>query len=89
VVGQGLDRDLFERVRRKREIAAIIQRYRREYHETDDKEALKKIVAAQKEIKEIDKQMAAKVAAEVPGAEGALKESFRNFLDMASAFLLG
>lgn len=89
VVGQGLDRDLFERVRRKREIAAIIQRYRREYHETDDKEALKKIVAAQKEIKEIDKQMAAKVAAEVPGAEGALEESFRSFLEMSSAFLLG
>lgn len=89
VVGQGLDRDLFERVRRKREIAAIIQRYRREYHETDDKEALKKIIAAQKEIREIDRQMAAKVAAEVPGAEGALKESFRDFLDMASAFMLG
>lgn len=89
VVGHGLDRDLFERVRRKREIAAIIQRYRREYHETDDRDALKKIVAAQKEIKEIDRQMAAKVAAEVPGAEGALKESFRDFLDMASAFMLG
>jgi intein/homing endonuclease/superfamily II DNA or RNA helicase len=89
VVGEGLDRDLFERVRRKREIAAIIQRYRREYHETDDREALQKIIAAQKEIKEIDRQMAAKVAAEVPGAEGALKESFRNFLEMESAFLLG
>lgn len=89
VVGEGLDRDLFERVRKKREIAAIIQRYRREYHETDDREALQKIIAAQKEIKEIDRQMAAKVAAEVPGAEGALKESFRSFLEMESAFLLG
>ena len=89
VVGDGLDRNLFDRVRRKREIAAIIQRYRKEYHDTDDKAALKKIVDAQKEIKEIDRQMAAAVAAEVPGAEGALEESFRGFLDMASAFLSG
>jgi superfamily II DNA or RNA helicase len=89
VVGDGLDRSLFERVRRKREIAAIIQRYRREYHDTDDKSALKKIVDAQKEIKEIDRQMAAAVAAQVPGAEGAMQESFRGFLEMDSAFLLG
>jgi len=86
VVGAGLDRSLFDRVRRKREIAAIIQRYRREYHDTDDKEALKKIVDAQKEIKEIDRQMAAAVAAQVPGAEGALEESFRGFLEMSLVF---
>lgn len=89
VVGEGLDRSLFEKVRRKREIAAIIQRYRREYHDSDDKEALKKIVDAQKEIKEIDRQMAAAVAAQIPGAEEAMKESFRSFVASAEAFLLG
>lgn len=87
VVGSGLDRTLFDKVRRKREIAAIIQKYRREYHETDDRKALKKIIDAQKEIKEIDRQMAAAVAAQVPGAEEAMQESFRGFLAMAEIYM--
>lgn len=88
VVGEGLDRSLFEKVRRKREIAAIIQRYRRDYYDSDDKTALKKIVDAQKEIKEIDRQMASAVAAQIPGAEDAMKESFRFFMASSEAFLM-
>jgi len=82
VVGHGLDRELFERVQRKREISAIIQKYRREYHDAESApEALKKIVAAQKEIKKINDEMVKIVATELPGAEKALKtESFSSYL---------
>lgn len=81
VVGEGLDRELFEMVRRKREIAAIIQKYRREYHDSEDApEALKKIVDAQKELKKLDDDMAKAVAASLPGAEGAMQESFSGYL---------
>ena len=85
VVGDGLDRDLFQRVQKKREIAAIIQRYRREYQDSEhNAEALKKIVDAQKEIKKIDKEMQASVAAHVPGAEGAMSESFSDYMGIIS-----
>jgi len=87
MVGRGIDQTLYQKVQKKREIAAIIQKYRKEYHDTDDKEALRRIVNAQMEIKDIDKQMAAIVAAAVPGAEGALKESvcFSDFLGLCEA----
>ena len=85
IVGEGLDRDLFEMVRRKREIAAIIQKYRREYHDSEDApEALKKIVDAQKELRKLDDDMAKAVAANLPGAEGAMKESFSSYLSRLS-----
>lgn len=75
VVGKGLDRELYEKVQQKRSIAAIIQKYRREYHDSEAApEALRKIVAAQKEIKKIDDDMAKIVATNLPGAEGSLKE---------------
>ena len=87
IVGSGLDKDLFDKVQKKREIAAIIQRYRKHYHDSEhDPEALKKIVDAQKEIKEIDKQMAAAVAAQVPGAEAAMSESFRSYLVVSEEY---
>ena len=41
VVGHGLDRELFDRVQRKREIAAIIQKYRREYHDAESARRLR------------------------------------------------
>ena len=59
VTGEGLDRELFEKVQKKREIAAIIQKYRREYHDNESApEALRKIVAAQKEMRKLDDDMA-------------------------------
>jgi superfamily II DNA or RNA helicase len=87
IVGSGLDRDLFDRVQKKREIAAIIQRYRKHYHDAEhDPEALKKIVDAQKEIKKIDKEMQAAVAAQIPGAEEAMSESFKDYLAVVEEY---
>lgn len=88
VVGNGLDQELFERVQRKREISAIIQKYRREYHDAESApEALKKIIDAQKEIKKINDEMIKIVATELPGAEEAMKsESFSSFLDRFESF---
>lgn len=87
VVGEGLDKELFERVQRKREIAAIIQKYRREYHDNEHAtDALKKIVDAQKELKKIDGEMAKIVAAKLPGAEDAIKESFSAYVNRVQAF---
>ena len=81
VVGHGLDAELFEKVQKKREIAAIIQKYRREYHDSEAApEALKKIVDAQKEMKKLDDDMTKIVSANLPGAEGAMKESFSSYL---------
>lgn len=81
VVGRGLDEELFQKVQRKREIAAIIQKYRREYHDSESApEALKRIVDAQKEMKKIDDDMTKILAANLPGAEDALKESFSSYL---------
>jgi superfamily II DNA or RNA helicase len=81
VVGRGLDQELFEKVQKKREIAAIIQKYRREYHDSESApEALKKIVDAQKEMNKLDDDMAKIVAANLPGAEDGLKESFSSYL---------
>ena len=83
VIGHGLDAELFQKVQRKREIAAIIQKYRREYHDSESApEALKKIVDAQKEMKKLDDDMVSIVAKNLPGAEGALqKESFSSYLE--------
>jgi len=86
VVGAGFDKDLFDKVKRKREIAAIIQKYRKEYHETDSQEALNKIIDAQKEIKKIDSQMSATIAAIIPGIDGTMTESFKYFLENIEAF---
>ena len=87
VVGAGLDQELFEKVQRKREIAAIIQKYRREYHDSESApDALKKIVDAQKEIKKIDDDMAKIVATNLPGAEEAMKESFSAWMRNVELF---
>lgn len=87
IVGEGLDKDLFERVQKKREIAAIIQKYRREYHDVEhNPEALKKIVAAQKEMNKLDKEMQAAVGAQVPGAEEAMSESFKDYIAVVQEY---
>jgi hypothetical protein len=87
VVGRGLDQELFQKVQKKRGIAAIIQKYRREYHDSESApEALKKIVDAQKEMNKLDDDMAKIVAANLPGAEDGLKESFSSYLDRLKDF---
>lgn len=72
VVSSGIDRGLFDRVQKKRKIATIIQKYRKDYQESDNDETiLKKIVDAQRELRDIDKQMIDLIAKELPGAEEA------------------
>lgn len=54
----GLDTDLYESVMRKRKIAEIIQRYRKEFLQSElDEETLKKIVSQQKRAEQIDKEI--------------------------------
>jgi len=87
VVGAGLDKELFEKVQRKREIAAIIQKYRRDYHASEAApEALAKIVAAQKEMRKLDDDMAKIVAKELPGTEKGIEESFSSFIERVMEF---
>ena len=87
VVGEGLDKELFEKVQRKREIAAIIQKYRREYHDNESApEALRKIVDAQKEMRKLDDDMAKIIATNLPGAEKALDESFSSYIKRVQYF---
>jgi SNF2 family DNA or RNA helicase len=87
VVGAGLDKELFDKVQRKREIAAIIQKYRKDYHSSEAApEALAKIVAAQKEMRKIDDDMAKIIAKELPGAEKGLEESFSEFVNRVREF---
>jgi intein/homing endonuclease len=89
VISDGIDKNLFERVQKKRQLAEIIQKHRIDYHESDGKksaDALEKIVKAQKEIKEIDKDIYKVIHNEIPGAGKGLKESFRSYVDRYEQF---
>jgi intein/homing endonuclease/superfamily II DNA or RNA helicase len=78
IVSDGLDRELYDVVQRKRKLAEIIQRHRAEYHEKEnDKEALNKIVDAQKQMLQLNKDMVAIANKTLPGVGDALQnESF-------------
>ena len=78
IVSDGLDRDLYDVVQRKRKLAEIIQRHRAEYHENEnDKESLNKIVDAQKQMLQLNKDMVDIANKTLPGVGDALKnESF-------------
>mgnify|MGYP000005475637 CR=1 FL=1 len=74
----------FEKVQQKRKIAAIVQKYRKEYHQKDhDPETLNKIIAAQKQLQAIDDEMSNIIANELPSQQ---RESFRSFLTNDEAF---
>jgi len=84
IVANGVDKSIFENVKRKRELATIIQQYREEYHTTGSQKALDAIVKAQKELIGIDNEIVAQIAKEAPGAEKGLGESvsFADFIEM-------
>ena len=83
-IANGIDEKLFEKVQQKRKIAAIVQKYRKEYHQKDhDPETLNKIIAAQKQLQAIDDEMSNIVANELPSQQ---RESFRSFLTNDEAF---
>jgi SNF2 family DNA or RNA helicase len=89
VISDGIDKNLFERVQKKRQLAEIIQKHRIDYHESDGKksaDALEIIVKAQKEIKEIDKDIYKVINNEIPGAGKGLKESFKSYVDRYEQF---
>lgn len=74
-LSEGMDMELYEKVRRKRELAAIIQRWRQEFQkDKSNPEALSHIVDAQKEMKDIDHQMVGVVVKNLPQAGNAAKE---------------
>jgi hypothetical protein len=65
-IANGIDKIIYEKVQKKRKLAEIVQKYRRDYLEKDhDPETLKKLVATQKEINALDKQMDKEVASEL------------------------
>jgi hypothetical protein len=54
----GLDTDLYEAVMRKRKIAEIVQKFRKELQQTEfDDEVLKQIITYQKQAERIDKEI--------------------------------
>jgi len=82
MVGEGIDKKLFMLVQKKRKLAAIIQEYRKEYHDSEhNADALEKLVMAQRQMKQIDHEMVDIVNDELPGAGGALGESFRSYIN--------
>lgn len=69
MVADGLDKKLFDKVKKKRELAAVVQKYRKEYQSTENNQAaLDKLVHLQKEMKDIDDEMADIVNSEIEGA---------------------
>ena len=85
----GLDSELYDKVERKKELAKIIQKYREIFNQekTEDSEALRKIIAAQKEMQDIDSKMktdiATKIGAKIEGEE--LAESFRGYIKISNS----
>jgi intein/homing endonuclease/superfamily II DNA or RNA helicase len=86
VVADGIDKTIYDKVQKKRELAEIIQKYRKEYHEKDDAEALKIIVKAQRDMAKIDDDMVKAINNEIPGAGEGLKESFKSYIDRYEQF---
>lgn len=85
VVSDGIDKDLYEIVQKKRKIATIIQKYRREYQNSEENEqALEKLVSAQKEMNKLDQDML-KVVNKIPTMEEK-NESFKGFFDSSKNF---
>jgi hypothetical protein len=77
VIANGSDTQLFDRVKQKRQLAEIIQKYRAEYINTiEGAELLKKLVAAQKEYKKIDNDIINIVSSAI-GSQ--ISESFKQY----------
>lgn len=77
----GLDTELFTIVQRKRKLAEMIQKYRKEYQEKEiDESLIQKIVDAQKKMQDIDEEIKNLIAG---AAAKAMKESysFRDYLE--------
>lgn len=81
-VAEGLDKDLFIIVQRKRKIAELIQKYRKEYQNSEvDEESIKKIIDAQKKMQEIDEEINALIRKAVAKASNE-NVSFKKYLNL-------
>lgn len=82
VVSNGLDKDLYDLLQKKRKLAEVIQTYRKDYYEKEhDDESLDKIVSLRKEMASIDNAIVDRANKELPGSGDALNsESFRDYL---------
>jgi superfamily II DNA or RNA helicase len=81
-IAKGLDTELFVIVQKKRKLAELIQRYRKEYQEKEvDEETIQKIIDAQKKMQEIDSEINKLIA---NAAAKAMDEnvSFKDYLDL-------
>ena len=79
-INDGLDSDIFDKVEKKKELAKIIQKYRKIFQDektsTKDSESLKKIVDAQKQMADLEKQEMDLVSKHTP----TINESFKRYL---------
>jgi len=81
-IAKGLDTELFVIVQKKRKLAELIQRYRKEYQEKEvDEGTIQKIIDAQKKMQEIDSEINKLIA---NAAAKAMDEnvSFKDYLDL-------
>lgn len=77
----GLDTDLYESVMRKRKIAEIIQKYRKEYEKSElDEDALKKIVSHRKKAEQIDHEI--KTMIEKANSRALEENTFHKYLSI-------
>ena len=78
-LAKGIDEQLYKKVQRKRELAAIIQKYRKELHKKEhDPELLQRIIDAQRELRQLDDEMTSAVANDLPAVRA---ESFGDFMN--------
>lgn len=81
-IAKGLDTELFVIVQKKRKLAELIQRYRKEYQEKEvDEETIQKIIDAQKKMQEIDSEINKLIANAASKAMGE-SVSFKDYLDL-------
>jgi len=84
----GLDSELYDIVEKKKQLAKIIQTYRDIFQKeaTDDSEALRKIIDAQKQLADLDVKMQGDIVKDigVKVDEDDLVESFSKFINIKS-----
>ena len=82
VVANGLDKDLYDLLQKKRKLAEVIQTYRKDYYEKEhDDESLEKIIDLRKQMASIDNAIVDRANKDLPGSGDALNtESFKNYL---------
>jgi hypothetical protein len=81
-IAKGLDTELFITVQKKRKLAELIQKYRKEYQEKEvDEETIQKIIDAQKKMQEIDREINSLIAGAAAKAMGE-NISLKDYLDL-------